>query len=147
MIPIEHRLYGRPLLGLDVLRQRATPAAQRTLELAAGLAARRDAEQDAISQALGDMLSGPWSEGPVVWKPLVRDRLLPTDLMRALMAAHGDDLLALLFGDESEVHGESFAEARRRWSLARADLPAPSPTLALPRWWARRWTLALMDDP
>lgn len=118
---------------VDVV-ERCDAEARTTLELAAGFARRRIELQTQLASLAGELQHAPWADPIVAWREPSRG-VSPTDLLRAVLARHGDRIAEAAFAMDV---GESFGAAVRHCralatNLGRAD------DLELDPIWARRW--------
>jgi hypothetical protein len=157
----EHNLIDRiyhPLLGVELptlpdLAERCDDQAGAVLLAAGRLAAYR-------GQCIVDLKQAyiKYQQPPSPTRSLDIDRLeepyvTETDAVRALLALYADHLKALLFKSREQKSSqfwhasEEFFDSADHWQRELRNMPATTPPQTIEKRWARRWAMAILEDP
>jgi hypothetical protein len=132
-----HPLLGKPSLRIDDLVDRCDAEARATLVLATAFAQRRIAIQTRLDALAAGLQRAPWAEPLISWRDPSRG-VTATDLMRALIARHPEQIMEATFA-RGEIDASFAAAVDQCRALAGAtgdDAPA---RLEIDPTWARRW--------
>jgi hypothetical protein len=94
-----HALRGRPSPTTRHLLARCDADARATLEVAIAFAHQRIARQQTLVEQTAELQRAPWCRGAgdVPQRPEPARAVMPTDLLRALLATDGERIIAELF--------------------------------------------------
>ena len=129
-----HPALGLPTPAVTEMLDRCDDEARRVLELASALAARRQHEEAELIERIEHVQALPWS-GPRWQTEPSPSGLCATDLRRALLALHADDVAEMAFRRTGVA--EHFHQAVSRWKSV-ANEVGETAVEALERRWGRR---------
>ncbi len=140
---VYHPALGLEIPDVETLRIACDDEADAVIELAAFLAGRRLREEQELFGQMERLQMPPWGEPD--WAPTFSHAALtPTDLRRALLALHAEEVECRGFSVDGDSVG--IREAAKHWATCVAR-PMDAAVEAVEPRWSRRWALALDRDP